>query len=187
MLNRRQLNSSIDALGHLEPFRNCTRAELSEIARNSCEIEIEEGRNLCEEGEPGREAFVIVDGVVHVTIGGEHVAILGPGSLVGEMALLEGRPRVATVTAITPARVLAFSAKEFNQVMGDVPTTARHVATTLSHRLREAEEPPGHAPKGAGPATSQLDSTAAAPHYDPNRSASCDRSSTPSLPNARNR
>ena len=65
-----------------------------------------EGEALITQGEEGQELFLILDGVVDVEVDGEEVAELGPGTLIGEMALLEGGVRTASVYATTPARVV---------------------------------------------------------------------------------
>jgi CRP-like cAMP-binding protein len=59
-----------------------------------------------EEGEPGTTVFLLLDGVLAVEVGGEEVAQLGPGAVVGERALFEGGRRTATLTAVTPVRVV---------------------------------------------------------------------------------
>src|ERR671924_1129808 len=64
------------------------------------------GETLVEQGEPGDELYLLLDGVFAVEIDGEEVAEVGPGALVGERALLEGGTRKATLRAATPARVV---------------------------------------------------------------------------------
>ena len=57
---------------------------------------------LCREGGTGRDCYVVIEGEAAVTIDGDDIDVVGPGGFFGEMALLDGGPRVATVTATTP-------------------------------------------------------------------------------------
>ena len=138
MLTKTRRNEKAQALGSLQAFRGCDPAELAEVARNTTAVNLAAGRQLCRQGDVGREAFVIEEGEAEVAIDGQTVAILGPGDVVGEMALLERQPRAATVTALTPMRVLVLTAGEFNNVLTEVPTAARRLAQALAGRLREA-------------------------------------------------
>jgi CRP-like cAMP-binding protein len=63
------------------------------------------GRTLVEQGERGEELFLLFDGVLRVEVDGKPVAEVGPGAIVGEMALLGQGRRMATLRAVTPCRV----------------------------------------------------------------------------------
>ena len=128
----------LDELADVSLFRGCPEAELAAVARVTTPAEVTAGRMLCREGALGHEAFVIVAGEAAATVGGEEVARLGPGSFVGEMALLDGGPRTATVTAVTPMTVLVATEPEFRQLLIDAPTVARRMLVALSGRLRLA-------------------------------------------------
>jgi hypothetical protein len=84
--------------------------ELSDsIMRSGAKLErrkLDAGEALCQQGDAGRELFLILDGIVDVEVDGEEVAELGPGTLIGEMALLGDGKRTASVYATTPARVV---------------------------------------------------------------------------------
>src|SRR4029078_1725205 len=71
---------------------------------------LEQGEALMQEGEPGAELFLLLDGVVDVEVHRDRVAEVEPGALLGERALLEGGKRTATVWAKTPVRVAVVSA-----------------------------------------------------------------------------
>jgi CRP-like cAMP-binding protein len=79
-------------------------------------VAFEDGDVLCAEGELGRQAFIIVSGSAVVSRGDEVLATVGPGDLVGELALLGDGRRTASVTAIEPVRAYVMSAQEFNSV-----------------------------------------------------------------------
>jgi len=79
------------------------------IMREGKELErrnLEQGEALVNEGEEGRELFLLLDGIVDIEVNGDPVAEIGPGALLGERALLEGGKRTATIWATTPIRVV---------------------------------------------------------------------------------
>ncbi|HWJ83665.1 MAG TPA: cyclic nucleotide-binding domain-containing protein [Nocardioides sp.] len=69
--------------------------------------EVKVGDTLLDEGEWSKELFLVLDGVLQVSVGGDALGVLGPGAVVGERAVLENRPRTATLKALTPVRVAA--------------------------------------------------------------------------------
>lgn len=93
------------------------------------------GAALVREDDAGREAFIIAEGEAEVISGGDLVAEIGPGELVGEMSLLDNQPRSATVVARTPLRVLVMDPRQFAALFSD-PHAAQWIAASLSHRLR---------------------------------------------------
>jgi CRP-like cAMP-binding protein len=120
-------------------FAGCTEDELRRIDRFTTESQVAAGRVLCQEGVVGRQTFVILDGEAVITIGGVEIARVGAGSIVGEMAVLDGAMRSATVIAATPMRVLALSGPELEELLSQVPKVTRRVLAALSGRLRLAD------------------------------------------------
>ncbi len=137
-VNRR--DSNLDSLERIALFHGCPRRELAAIDRLTTGVSLPAGKVVCREGVFGHQAFVIVSGEVSVTVAGTEVARLGPGSLCGEMALLEGGVRSATVTAVTSLFVLALSVSDFNEMLRVAPTVTRRMLVSLSSRLREADQ-----------------------------------------------
>ncbi len=80
---------------------------------------------------------MIIEGQAGVCANGEHIATVGPGMMVGEMALVEHRPRNATVVAETPMRLLAFDTKAFKQLLEEMPKAHDRVMEMLAARLQE--------------------------------------------------
>lgn len=109
------------------------------MARASDEVTLPAGRNLCEQGSIGREAFVIVGGSAEVRRNGRRVATLGPGDCFGELALLDHGPRTATVTAVTDIDVLVLGAREFAGILDEVPPIAHKLLKSLASRIRELD------------------------------------------------
>ena len=133
------MDPKIKALSTVGLFSGCSKKELESVAELCTPLSLEEGFVLTTEGAPGRECFVIADGTARVTIGGRTVGEVGPGECVGEMALLDGGPRSATVTAESPMNVYALSVSEFRSLLRVSPTILGKIATSLAQRLRARE------------------------------------------------
>ncbi len=133
-------NEKVELLKRIPLFADCTKAELIEIAINADEREAPEGDRLTEEGERGREFFILVEGAVAVGRGGRKLADLGPGDWFGEIAILTYKPRTATVTATLPVRMLVISDRTFRRIVETTPRIAlkvlRNVAERLEHDAR---------------------------------------------------
>ena len=98
------------------------------------------GKVLTKEGTVGREFFFIVEGKAVVRRNNRKVATLGPGQYFGEMALLDKRPRSATVVSETEMTLLVLGQRQFNAVLEAVPGLARKLLVAMAMRLREADE-----------------------------------------------
>jgi hypothetical protein len=84
------------------------------------------GDTLVEQGEPGDDLYLLLDGVLQVEVDGEPVAEVGPGAILGERALLEGGRRTSTLRAVTPCRVAVVSPDQLNRdLLGVVSSTHR--------------------------------------------------------------
>ncbi|HVY09668.1 MAG TPA: cyclic nucleotide-binding domain-containing protein [Mycobacteriales bacterium] len=133
-------SSPIDMLGEIPLFRGCSKEELRDIDRAATQADFPAGQVLCTEGAVGRELIMLVEGEARIDRGGNEVAQVGPGAFIGEMSLLDGGPRSATVTAITDVKALVLPAREFWQVIDEVPAIAHRLLATLAERLRAADE-----------------------------------------------
>lgn len=133
-------DAHLQHLASVPLFATCSRRELQRIARSSDELTVPAGRVLTKQGDLGHECFVIVEGTVSVERNGSAVATLGPGSCVGELALLDRGPRTATVTAATELTVLVMTPAAFRSLLDQVPLLAVKLLTVLAGRLREADE-----------------------------------------------
>jgi tRNA threonylcarbamoyl adenosine modification protein (Sua5/YciO/YrdC/YwlC family) len=128
-----------DAAAHLsgvEFFKGFTDDELDRVAKLAEEIDADEGAELTDQGRPGQEAYVILEGRAGVYIGGSKKAEVGPGELIGEMALIDHRPRIATVRALTPMKLLAFDTERFRRLLDEMPKAQVKVMEILVDRLR---------------------------------------------------
>jgi len=140
MTRRTTSATKMALLGHIDLFAGCTKKELAQIASISSEYEAEAGQVLAKEGETGAEFFIIVDGQATATRNGVLLAKLTATSFFGELALLDGGPRTATVKADTDLRLLVLSRGEFGQLCRTYPTVSFRMLKGLGARLRDADE-----------------------------------------------
>jgi CRP-like cAMP-binding protein len=117
-------------------FSECTKRELTIIGRAAKEVSHAEGTVIAREGERGVGLFLILEGQCKVTIGGKTKAKLGPGDFFGEVALLDGGPRTATVTALTPVRLVGITGWVFRGLLMEHPNIALKTLEAVAGRLR---------------------------------------------------
>jgi voltage-gated potassium channel len=132
--------ASIDqTLAKIPLFSECTKKELQAVSRLVTPITVAAGKVLTKEGEAGREFMIIAKGTATVRRNGRKVASLGPGDFFGELALLAGVPRTATVTAETDMTVEALNRAEFASLLDESPSIARKVLSAVARRSYDNE------------------------------------------------
>jgi CRP-like cAMP-binding protein len=132
-----------DDLAELALFSDVSRSEMAVVRRHLTPLRVPAGRVLVREGALGDEFMIISEGEATVSHGGQPIATLGRGDLVGEMALLAGvgaGRRNATVTVKTDAVIYAGSRAEFRQILASAPSVARKVRETVAARSARSEE-----------------------------------------------
>ena len=137
-------DAKLDMLRSIPLFREMGKRELENVGRLADTVDVPAGKVLMREGEFGSEMFVISSGTLAVERDGREVARLGPGSVVGEIALLSEGPRTATVTAAEPSTLLVLAHREFHTLMEDSPDMRRCVTDELARRLRGLEADRAH-------------------------------------------
>jgi len=110
----------VAALRQLDLLDGLSNRDLRQVARLTTDVVIPAGQRLMRQGDVGREAFVLLEGHATVSRDGQPIAEVGPGDVVGELALLDRHERSATVTATTDIAALVLDPREF--------------ATLLEHR-----------------------------------------------------
>ena len=128
----------IAQLAKVPLLAECSRRDLQSIARAVKDINHRAGTVIAREGDPGIGLFIIVDGTCDVSIGGRRKAKLGPGDFFGEIALLDGGPRTATVTAMTDVELLGLTEWVFRGLMIEQPSVAVKTLQAMAGRLRNA-------------------------------------------------
>jgi CRP/FNR family cyclic AMP-dependent transcriptional regulator len=128
-------DSKLDAMGQVPLFERLSKGELKQIAKISDEIDIRPGSVLARQGSRAREFFVVLEGQADVRRDTRLLPSLGPGDIVGEIGLVTDCPRTATVTALTPMRVIVLHERDFRKLLGDFPDIQRKVLETVAARL----------------------------------------------------
>jgi CRP/FNR family cyclic AMP-dependent transcriptional regulator len=128
-------NTKVELISKVPLFEHCSKRELGEIASLADEVALPAGRNLTSEGKRGLEFVVIVEGAAEVKRGGRVVNRLRAGDFLGEIALLTGRKRSATVTTTEDSRLLVLTTHAFRRLLRDVPSMQLKVLDALADRL----------------------------------------------------
>ena len=131
-------DAKVELIRKIPLFKHCTRKELEEIAAIADELDLKEGTELTREGKAGREFFVIVEGTADVVMGKKSINSVRQGDFLGEIALITGGPRTATVKATSPVRVLVITARSFRTLLERSPEIQRKVLLAMAERLATA-------------------------------------------------
>jgi CRP-like cAMP-binding protein len=115
--------------------------DLLEVFENSDDhVNFPEGAVVFEEGSEGDYMYVLIEGKIRISLHNEAIAMVVPGEIVGEMALLNSDARSATATAITDCRLAPIDLHSFKLLIQHTPDFALHVMNVLADRLRLANE-----------------------------------------------
>jgi CRP-like cAMP-binding protein len=132
----------VTALRRVPLFSKLTRETITELARRAAAETAVAGTVLVEQGEPGSFLGILVSGRAEVARDGTRVSELGPGEHYGEMSLIDGGARSASIIALTDVEVLEVGAPDFRALLR-IPHVAEAMLEGLSLRLREVlEQPP---------------------------------------------
>jgi CRP/FNR family transcriptional regulator, cyclic AMP receptor protein len=129
--------TSADTLEQVPLLEELSKRDRQNLAKSMKERTFKSGQQIVVEGRTGVGFFIILDGKAAVTIGGELVQILGPGDYFGEMALLHGGERSATVTADTELRCLTITSWGFKAFVQEHPQVAWGLLQSLAQRMQE--------------------------------------------------
>jgi len=132
-----------DWLSSIPFFEGFSQPELEAVARLGEQVDAEAGTELIDQGRVGDVSYIIVSGSAAVHIRGEFVTSVGAGTMIGEMALVEHRPRNASVTAETDMVLVSLGTKEFAKLLAKSPTTQERVMDMLNERLAANAERSG--------------------------------------------
>jgi len=138
MLLRRR-SEKVDVLKKVPLLSGFSQRDLDLIARVADEVKVDAGRVLTQQGGLGLEFLLILDGRARVERNGTVIARLGPGEFFGEMSLIDGKPRSASVIAESPSVLLVIEARSFRKLLDTVPGLQRKLLITLCARLRAAD------------------------------------------------
>jgi len=137
-------DEKIELLRTVPLFAGLGNRELERISALADIIDLPADRRIMSQGERGAEMFVLVDGNARVERDGASLGDRGPGEVLGEIALLDGGPRTATVTLSEPSRLLVLARREFHALMDEFPEVRLHVLEIVASRLRSLDRDAVH-------------------------------------------
>jgi CRP/FNR family transcriptional regulator, cyclic AMP receptor protein len=129
-------DGKIALLQGVQLFSRCSKKQLAAIAGLADLIQVPAGSELITEGASGREFMIIVEGTGEVRRSGRRIDTIGPGDFIGEIALLSGGPRNATVRTTSEASLLVVTARQFWALLEQAPEIQRSVIKALGERLQ---------------------------------------------------
>jgi CRP/FNR family cyclic AMP-dependent transcriptional regulator len=132
---RTHADPKLDLLARVPLFAPLSRRELEWVASVSDVLDVDAGLDLTSEGQLGREVFVLLDGGAAVHRRCQVVACLEAGAVFGELAVLGGGRRTATVTTTAPSRLLVFAGHEFRRVVRELPRVAAGLLPEVARRI----------------------------------------------------
>lgn len=136
-----QSQSVQDVLARIDLFHGLSSRHLGKIAKLGQDVSHQPGQPVATEGRGGYAFHVIIDGQADVTVGGAHRRTLTRGDYFGEISLIDGKPRSATVTASgeQPLRTFAIESASFRHLLETEPTVALPLLMKLCERVRALE------------------------------------------------
>lgn len=129
----------VELLRRIPLFSKCSKRELGLIAMLADEMNIPAGTAFIREGERGREFVAIVEGTVEVRRNGRKIDLKGGADFFGEMSLLSGAPRNATVTATSPVRAFVVTDTAFSTLLHESPGLQAKLMSALAERVAQTE------------------------------------------------
>jgi CRP-like cAMP-binding protein len=129
-------------LASVDLFSGLSKRQLGKLRDRARAVQHTAGQEVSREGLGSLAFHLVLDGTATVTLQGREVRTLGPGDYFGEISMIDGKPRSATITAGDGFTTLVIPHAEFDRMLGEEPDFARALLVTLCARLREAEARP---------------------------------------------
>jgi CRP-like cAMP-binding protein len=129
----------VDHLRAVPLFQGLSDRALESVAALAAELDFSDGDAVTTEGDDGDAFYVVTEGRLDITQGGRHIGDLGPGEFLGEIALIDGRPRTATATAVGEVEALCIRRDAFLQLLDTHGAVRLGVLMALSERIRRDE------------------------------------------------
>ncbi len=133
------MSAVIDHMRKVPLFQGMSDAALETVADRAAETTFQDGETVTREGDPGDTFYIVVDGRLNVTQGGELIRELGPGDFLGEISLVDGRPRTATVTAVGPVETLVIRRADFLEMVEWDSAVRLGILMALTERIRKSD------------------------------------------------
>ena len=136
MYNSAVADATVEMLKNVPLFSGLDGRELDQIAATMRERQVAAGDVVLEQGAGGAGFFVVAEGEAEVTVDGGSVGTIGPGDYFGEIALLTGSDRTATVTALTDMRCYGMTSWDFKPLVESNSAIAWKLLTAMAQKLR---------------------------------------------------
>lgn len=127
-----------DSIRSVPLFRELSDRELREVTQVAKQVDHPAGATIATQGEPGMAFHLILEGTADVSVDGLRRGTLGPGDYFGEISLLDGGPRSATVTTATPMRSLAIVSWDFRPLLDRFPNITKKLLIGLCAIIRQS-------------------------------------------------
>lgn len=128
-------NAKVELIKRVPLFGGLSKRELDKVAGIADELAVAGGKKLTHEGAAGYEFLVLVEGAADVHRKGRKVNRLGSGDFLGEIALVTGRPRTATVTTTAASRLLVLTARDFKALLRRTPSIQLKILEAIASRV----------------------------------------------------
>jgi CRP/FNR family transcriptional regulator, cyclic AMP receptor protein len=132
--------ATVKALRATDLFSSLSRRSLATVAGSAKVLHHPAGQELMTEGGIGVGFHLILEGTVSIVVGGRRRGRMGPGQYFGEMSMIDGGPRSATIVTETPVTMVYLSAWHFRPILKSEPEVARALLLVMCARLRAAEK-----------------------------------------------
>lgn len=136
----RRTDTKLDALREVSLFRSFSDKDLQQVAQRVDEVSLPEGTVIARQDDTAQEMFVLIDGKARVERNGREIARVGPGDVVGEIALIDAGPRTADVVMEEDGRAYVMHARQFADLLRESPDFAQRIMSALAARLRVADD-----------------------------------------------
>lgn len=137
-------DEKLELLRRIPLFAGLQGRRLERLGMLADEVDVQAGKVLMRQGETGTDMMVVVRGQVSVERDGVRLNTLGAGDFFGEIALVDGGPRTATVRSEAPSTLLVITHRDFHSLMDEFPEIAAQVMSALAHRVRRLEPDAAH-------------------------------------------
>jgi CRP/FNR family cyclic AMP-dependent transcriptional regulator len=131
------------ALGGVPLFADLPKRHLQRLAREADELAFGPGEQIVREGSLGETVFVVMEGRAKVARNGRRVGEVLPGDFFGELSAIDGGPRTATITAVTPVRVVRLFRRTLRKLLQDEPQLTVKILDGIVRRIRQVERRSG--------------------------------------------
>ena len=128
-------DGKVELIRKVPLFSKLSKKGLEDVAHIADELDLPAGKTMAEQGDRGREFFVLLEGEADVTKDGDTINTMRGGDFFGEIALVTKMPRTASVTATTDVRVLVITERDFGSLVKHSEEVARGVAEALAERI----------------------------------------------------